>query len=49
MKRRVPELAMLPMVSITSWRPSPMPLSEIVRVPASRSIVTRIRSSLSPS
>ena len=33
---RVPDLAMVPMCSITSWRDMPMPLSETVIVPGAR-------------
>ncbi len=46
---RVPDLAMVPMLSITSWRLMPMPLSAMVMVRASLSNATRIRRSSSVS
>ena len=46
---RVPDLAMVPMCSITSARLIPIPLSATVIVPASLSKETRIRSGPSSS
>src|SRR5690606_20703709 len=47
-KRRVPELAMLPMLATTSSRDMPMPLSAMVMVRASLSQLTSMCSSASP-
>ena len=46
MKARVPERAMVPRLSISSWRSMPMPVSAIVSVPASASGVRRMASAL---
>src|SRR5690606_20441909 len=47
-KRRVPELAMLPMLATTSSRDMPMPVSRRVIVRACLSQLTSMRSSASP-
>ena len=44
MKARVPERAMVPRLSISSWRSMPMPVSATVSVPAALSGLMRIAS-----
>ncbi len=46
---RVPDLAIVPMLAITSSRDMPMPLSDTVTVRAAGSQSMRIASSASPS